>query len=121
MGADQRRNYRLIDSAILQQPFTSAYRFTQNLPNSCKGLFYHALISEISGKFASRSVRAGIRRDLIEYLVEFGAVEQPPIEHHSRNLARVLDIFQRIRIEQHEIGQLTFFNGSHLALQSKKF
>ena len=65
------------------------------------------IISRASAKISGKtdfSVRAGIRRYLTQYLVEFGAVKQAAVEHYGCNLARVLDVVQGIRIQQNEVG-----------------
>jgi hypothetical protein len=54
--------------------------------------------------------------DLIERLVQRLAVEQTAVHYHGANLARIADIFERIGVQQHEVGDLAFLNRAPLAI-----
>src|SRR6266481_1429728 len=65
-------------------------------------------------------MRGGKCGHLRQHLIEFNTREQLPVEYNGEYFSRVLDVCKRIRIEQHQIGQLALFYCTKLVFQSKK-
>lgn len=49
---------------------------------------------------------------LRKHLVERPAVEELTIQHDRPDLLRVRDVLQRVRVEEHEVGELAYLDGA---------
>src|SRR5687768_16452426 len=61
-----------------------------------------------------------LRCDLIEPTIEFGLRVPLAFEHHAGAILSGRDVLERIRVEQDQIGPLSFFDRSNFVYGSKK-